>query len=277
MKLENILKIGEKNSLVRKAVNFGLAGIIAASLSTGCGKNPMGPDVLNPLPSVTQDTQSVDPLAINFTITTSGNDNYGGDIISATATLAQQYPNATIEAAVKSPGAAYGAYETVTGNTKSLASTVPGDYTIKFRVTGTNSAGILSSAEKESAPIEVYMNEVQSDAALQDAVNEIRGPDWNTTPYLINYAEFNTNVYTPAVVDGAIGFHDPTFMGGNERLYGIDVQGSKTDLFNTATDNFCMTTETPDVITYGFIPKVKTQDEIKTALTNWQSANWPVK
>jgi hypothetical protein len=66
-------------------------------------------------------------------------------------------------------------------------------------------------------------------------------------------------------------------MGGNNRWYVIDVQGSKTDVFNIATDFNCMNTETPDVVTYGYIPAVKSQAEIDKALTDWQNAHWPIK
>jgi hypothetical protein len=262
MTLEKIIKQAKEiskgigKSIKKDLLTVMLTGSMALSpFLGGCGKS------INPLGGKIQATTS-----------RSADYNFCGDTIEAAVTPIET-PYQSVEVAVKKPGDAdYSAYEQLTTPVsgtfkKSLATLTYGTYQFKFRIISDRN----DTANEHLAEVPVYMNEAQSDAALEQAINDI-GVNASTTTkgeirgYTMNSTFFG---YVSDVAPLTIRCRGPpTYVGS----YCIDVQGSKNDTLNENKKN----TITSGGEGYIFISPVTSKDEIKSRILQEKNANWPL-
>jgi len=252
--LEKIIK----NPKLRNAAAV-LTTLAYLSCFSGCGKNPL--------------LSIINPQKIDVNTEQSGT-NFSGDIISASVIPVQkgyQY----VEAAVKnSNDPNFSAYERLTENngkfTKYLSTSTYGNYEFKFRVVAPG------NTTESNVNVPVYMNEDQSDAALEQAINEIGVNPLTVTKGDIK--EYTMNIEHDGiggrVVDASIDIRcrgAPNYLG----TYTIDVQGSNSDIFRQSDK---------DTINYYgegylFIPAAMSKDEIKNKILEEKNTvspnNWP--
>ena len=261
MALEKIIAQGKEinkgigKSLKKNLLTVMLAGSMAlAPFIGGCGRS------INPLGGKIQATTS-----------RSADYNFCGDTIEAAVTPIET-PYQRVEVAVKKPGDAdYSAYEQLTNPVsgtfkKSLATLTYGAYQFKFRIISDRN----DTANEHLAEVPVYMNEAQSDAALERAINEIGVNASTTTKGEIKSVNINYNSgIIGSIVDAMITIRcrGPPFYNGG---YAIDVQGSKSETFEqTRKDAMNNLGEG-----YIFISPVMSKDEIKSKVTQEKNANW---
>ena len=247
MSLEKIISQGKK--FVKNSIITATALAAIASFS-GCGKS------INPLGA-----------KIPAQVTRSADYNFSGDTIEATI-MPSEKPYQYIEVAVKKPGDAdFGAYEKLSGFTKSIATTTYGNYDFKFKIISDQN----ETASENTVEIPVYMNEAQSDAALEQAIQEIGVNASTATKGEIKGYEMNgtTGSYEFDADDVEIRCRGPPAYAG---FYWFDIQGSKTDTLNQAKKNYINGGLGGG---YLFIAPVMSKDEIKNRILQEKNANWP--
>lgn len=265
MKLENII------SKIGKCVASGM--LIAMPFVSACQNS----NVINPLA----------PEISNAVYQNSGT-KFSGDTITAGITPTEK-PYQKVEGRTQRPTEDWSNYQELTDSDNdgnydlSLSSTpYPGDYNFQFRTQTGN-----RQTESDIVTVPVYMNEEQSDSALEQAIQEINvHPELVGTPApvptaetkgLIKAYEINSN-YGTRNYDGIIYIHCGNGPFYTE-MYFMNVKGFNSDGMSQADiDNV----KPP----YGVleIGPVKIKDEIKDAILteknittphSWpQLANW---
>jgi cold shock CspA family protein len=255
MKLENIINSVKKQT--RKAV---LCTILAAGAAlVGCDKLiiPIGPQIKYAVYLPTETKFSGDSFQVEF--------------------QPLEKPYQKVEARGDRPGQPFCEWiELHDGNQDgkySLAlSSTPfyGDYHVQFRTT--------SGDEITESPIYTVvmnMNEAQSDAKLNAILTPLVKAG-STTDYDITNAWFNTDhifgfptshTYNN---DAELLIHDSS-IAGNQRSYIIDVQGSATDVYNSAKEADADSV----AISYKNIGPVSSDSDLEAKINELKNDNWP--
>jgi len=220
-------------------------------------------------------------ISTGYTLSTKPGDIFNGEgtyfkITSANANAA--------DVSVKTPSGSYGAYEALTksGNdfTKSITATSEyGDYKAKFRLSLDRTVMNEVVDVADEATSKVYMNEADSDAALEQVVTEI-GINSNSDPLqvpnndVMAYWMNNDGTGTGHIEDVVLRIKkDPPTRGPPLYCgyYGVNVQGSTSDTY----DSSIKTAYNNNHSGYIFIGPVKSKDEIKQRLSQEKSDGWP--
>jgi len=264
--LHKTMKIKDMfNNLKQKTkinVVKGLAALVfAASGLTGCG------DILDPLGT-----------KINGVTTAPSSYVFSGQNAEIKFKPSEK-PYQKVEGAYQRPGEDWTSYQELTADNNSeynldISSTPsPGDYKAKFRTT----CG-LTSKESDEETIPVYMNEAQSDSALEEAINEIGVNPLTTTKGEIKTFDKNFNGYGGRPDLYVDGFLDIRYIPVDpSRYHGIIVQGSNSDTQTANQGAIDLYHGNGDGCI--FIPPVKSKDEIKNKILQEKNSttphNWP--
>jgi hypothetical protein len=215
-------------------------------------------------------------ISTGYTLSTKPGDIFNGEgtyfkITSANANAA--------DVSVKTPSGSYGAYEALTKSgsdfTKNLTSAEYGDYKAKFRLSLDRTVMNEVVDVADEATSKVYMNEADSDAAL----NSILTPmvkSGSTTNYDITWADFNSNegfgIPTAHVYnnDASLYIYDSN-AGGNLREYILDVQGSANDVYNAQKKADADSVN----MSYKNLGKFYSTTTLETAISDLKNQNWP--
>ena len=245
---------------VKKNVVKGLAALVFASAGlTGCG------DVLDPLGT-----------KINGVTTAPSSYVFSGQNAEIKFKPSEK-PYQKVEGAYQRPGEAWTEYQELTDEDSdgeynlNISSTPnPGDYKAKFKTT----CG-LTSKESDEETVPIYMNEVQSDSALEEAIYEIGVDSMTTTTGDIKkmwknsiFYDSNPNHEVDALLD--IRCRGPPFWRG---YHGIIIQGSDNDTQSANQATIDAFHANLDGCIY--IPPVKTKEEIKNKILDEKNATTP--
>jgi len=266
MTLEKIISQGKEiskgigKSIKKDLLTVMLAGSMALSpFLGGCGKaiNPLG-------------------AKINAQVSRSADYNFSGETIQASITPTER-PYQKVEVAVQKPGDAdFSAYETLIGNgtyTKNLTTSTYGNYKFKFHIVSDKNG----TASENIVEVPVYMNEAESDAALEQAINEIGVNAATTTKgeikdYDINNKKFGPSFNLkgePVYSDGRIDIRcrgPPTYVG----FYYIYIKSSRND---DPPSNIELDGLSPPDGNIKSSP-IMSKDEIKSRILQEKNANW---
>ena len=219
-------------------------------------------------------------ISSGYTISTSSGYIFSGD--NTSFSIASNANGAEI--AVKKPtDSNYSAYEALTKSgssfTKTQVTSGPGDYNAKFRLSLDRTVMNEVIESSQVATSKVYMNEAESDAALEQAVKEV-GLNSNSDPLLIPNNEIR-QYWTNTDGAGTGNIEDivllikkdppirgpPTYSG----YYGVNVKGYTSDTYNPAVKTAYNISHEG----YIFIDPVQSKDEIKNRLLQEKSNGWP--
>jgi hypothetical protein len=250
----------------------GLAALVfAASGLTGCG------DILDPLGT-----------KINGVTTAPSSYVFSGQNAEVKFKPTGK-PYQKVEGTYHNPGEDYCCWQELTDddgdgeyNLNISSTPSPGDYKAKFKTT----CG-LTSKESDEETIPVYMNESQSDSALEEAVQEMGIANMAHDQYYFQSGGDPTTIseneimseWGPNFVDIGEEFDimlgmkcdrargPPTYEG----LYYIDIKGSNNETFNQAKKDKV----NGNYNGYLFLDPVKSVDDIKTRLQEEKDDSWP--
>ena len=213
-------------------------------------------------------------ISSGYTISTSSGYIFSGD--NTSFSIASNANGAEI--AVKKPtDSNYSAYEALTKSgssfTKTQVTSGPGDYNAKFRLSLDRTVMNEVIESSQVATSKVYMNEAESDAALNSIITPMVKAG-STTNYDITNADFNfsevfgapPHLYTD---DVEVTVYDSNVVG-NQRATIIDVQGSASDTYNSQKK----TDADASNIVYKYISPVSSQTDLENKVNEIKNNHW---
>ena len=149
---------------------------------------------------------------------------------------------------------------------KTISSATNGTFLSKYRAR----CG-LTWNESEAVSKDVYMSEAKSDSELNSIITPLVKPG-STTDGDIIAASFNQNAFFTHLYnnDALLTIYDSS-VGGNQRSYIVDAQGSAGDVFNSQKK----TDADASSISYNNIGKFSSSQDLDNKINELEDTNWP--